>query len=170
MAGILGYSHGSWTMAQISGQVVGITGNAAAVLAPAEADVAVELVSCRNGTAQSWGLLTRRGAVVRVNGMPAHGGIVAVGHMDCIQLDGATYLFSDAKPAARIETYLAAQPVKCPRCTRPIESGLMVRCPHCAAIYHQSKDRACWTYAATCTVCQKPSNLAEPESPLPEGF
>jgi hypothetical protein len=42
----------------------------------------------------------------------------------------------------------------------PIEAGsAVVKCPNCGVVYHQSEERPCWTYADSCSMCARKTDL-----------
>jgi hypothetical protein len=55
-----------------------------------------------------------------------------------------------------------AQTAFCPRCKQKVEPGdPAVVCPHCHAWHHQSEKYPCWTYGATCALCQVQSTALD---------
>lgn len=106
-----------------------------------------------------WVLLAHAEAVA-VNGAPLRLGIRLLRDRDELRLaTGERYYFSTER-LATVEPFVRAEPVCCPRCRQQIASGVpAVACPSCGAWCHQTDALPCWTYAATCPLCDQPSAL-----------
>lgn len=104
---------------------------------------------------QSWTLLAGRDAMVCVNGEALTLGIRALRHGDEIAVAGRRCFFSLEELAGVVAFPGLAQSASCPRCKQKLEPGEpAVACPHCHAWHHQSEEFPCWTYDATCALCQ----------------
>lgn len=107
------------------------------------------------GASQSWTLLGGRDATVCVNGQSLVLGIRALRHGDEIMAGGRQCFFSLEELACVVAFPGLAQTACCPRCKQQLEPGQpAVACPHCHAWHHQSEEFPCWTYDATCALCQ----------------
>ena len=109
----------------------------------------------------SWILITRPGATVRVNGVAAALGIVALADRDEIRAVDGSVLFFSNETLARVEP-LPASVVGgfCPRCKQRIAADEpAVRCPACGLWHHESEAMPCWTYGPHCAACSQETAL-----------
>lgn len=114
------------------------------------------------GPPSGWALVTEGAARVRVNGVPVAIGLAVLRDRDEVVLEGAAPFYLSTERVPQVVAYADADRPKCARCTRSIEPGdACVRCPGCDVVQHEGADRACWTYAATCAVCDQASALSE---------
>ncbi len=126
----------------------------------------VLLVRCDSGSVELWSLLARKCASVQVNGSPPLG-VRLLRDRDelVIRADGASaalHCFFSSEKFAEVVPYPGGDAAgRCPRCKLPIERGQMaVRCPTCNVWHHEVEGgRQCWTYAATCALCDQPTRL-----------
>ncbi len=128
----------------------------------------VLVVRRRSGKQDQWVLLSRVGGNVRVNGQLLVLGTRVLRDRDEILLsdngsgEWRRYYFSLERPA-RATVFPAAQgPMVCPRCKQPLRHGeTAVQCPnpHCGTWHHQNDKLPCWTYSATCALCDQPTPL-----------
>jgi hypothetical protein len=109
---------------------------------------------------RGWALVARAGARLRVNGEPLLGDLRVLADRDQIRVGGETLYFTTEDPA-RVEPFAGAErPLSCPRCRQALAPGTAaVRCPACGVWHHQSEELPCWTYAATCALCPRATDL-----------
>lgn len=109
-----------------------------------------------------WALVARSGAGarVRVNGEPLLGDLRVLADRDQLRLGDEALYFSTENPA-RVEPLAQAErPLACPRCRQTIAPATpAVRCPACGVWHHQSEELPCWTYAPTCALCPRSTDL-----------
>ena len=118
-----------------------------------------------------WAVLAGVDARIRINGAPLAVGFAALRHRDELCLHGALPLYFSTERLVSVETYPADDSPRCPRCTLPIEKDdTYVRCPGCNVLQHQLPERKCWTYAATCTLCDQSTDMAAGYRWSPEGL
>ncbi len=119
----------------------------------------------------SWALIApQEGVDVRVNGWRPPTGLRVLHDRDQIDIGSQTWFFS-AEVLPVVQPFAGASAVSCPRCKTPVvplESS--VRCPGCRVVYHQSADRPCWTYGATCPLCGRATALDQPFTWTPEAL
>ena len=114
----------------------------------------------RKGHDNPWVLLLQPGQRVLHNGQPIAAGARVLAHRDSLALEGEEPVFFSTEEAACVEPFAGADPVTCPRCRDAISTGQpAVKCPGCSVTHHETHDRNCWTYAATCALCPQPSAL-----------
>ncbi len=106
---------------------------------------------------EEWHLVTAPGTRVAVNGLPVFAGLRTLLDRDEIRTTGLGRVYFSTERLARVESLPEqSREVSCPRCRQRIEAGaLAVRCPGCNLWHHQSEDLPCWTYAATCAMCEQ---------------
>lgn len=108
----------------------------------------------------SWALLVGPTDRLRLNGRSVGAGLAILRHRDQLCLTGHAPMYYSTEVVARVDTYRADDEPICPRCTLAIEPGdAFVRCPGCQVAHHQRHDRACFTYADRCALCDFPSDL-----------
>ncbi len=118
-----------------------------------------------------WAVVAGPAAGVRVNGVPLASGVAVLRHRDEIRVAAAAPVYFSAERVAAAENYMGSDSPRCPRCTLPIEEGqAAVRCPGCGVLHHELADRTCWTYAATCALCDQSSDLEAGLRWSPEGL
>jgi hypothetical protein len=107
------------------------------------------------GVSPAWTLLAGREAPLRVNGQPLVLGIRVLRDRDEISFAGHRCFFSTEELARVVSFPGLAQAAYCPRCKQKMEVGEpAVACPHCHAWHHQTGKFPCWSYDATCALCQ----------------
>ena len=113
------------------------------------------LMSAGSATRHGWILLTADSHVTRINGLPALAGIRMLADRDEIAVSGQPPMFFSTEALAQVVPFSGAvPPLFCPRCKQGIDGGMpAVRCPRCDVWHHQTDDLPCWTYAATCAIC-----------------
>ena len=117
-----------------------------------------EILLARTKQAGQWVLIASNS--VLHNGWPISAGIRVLAHRDSLAIDGWAPVFFSTEEPARVQDFAARGPVTCPRCRTAIPPGAhSVRCPACGVVHHETKDRNCWTYAATCALCAQPTAL-----------
>jgi hypothetical protein len=101
---------------------------------------------------------------VQVNGERLFGGARVLNDRDSIRLPGQLDAFYFAtERLARVEAFPEQAGAYCPRCKLEIRPGEeAVQCPGCSVWQHQTAERACFTYADTCAVCDQSSDLENP--------
>jgi len=106
-----------------------------------------------------WALLARPDEEPgHVNGDPVLLGIRALHDRDAIQFGASERIYFSTDSAPVVEPYAAGKtPVACARCGTLIRD-LSVKCPKCAAIFHQSPDLPCFTYDDHC-ICGHPTAM-----------
>jgi hypothetical protein len=110
---------------------------------------------------RQWAILARPDEEpVHVNGDPVLLGVRALHDRDAIQFGGGERIYFSTESAPVVEAYGAGKtPVACARCGTLIHPGdLSVKCGKCAAIFHQSPDLPCFTYADHC-ICGHPTTM-----------
>jgi hypothetical protein len=140
---------------------------------------AVLLVGTENNGERRWVLLARREADVLVNGRPLALGTRVLCDRDEIFVagtepaEGRRYYYSTEQMARREVFERETASIVCPRCRQPIAPGnTVVRCPNprCRTWHHQEEGLPCWTYAATCALCDQPTPLEAGYRWTPEGL
>ena len=117
----------------------------------------------------AWAMLTCDPMAVRLNGTPLLAGIAVLADRDEIRVANRIAWFSvETRPV--VEPYpVTAAAGSCPRCKQTIAfSTPAVRCPSCGLWHHASDDLPCWSYAATCAVCNQPTAADMPLRWSPE--
>jgi len=105
-----------------------------------------------------WVLLAARGRVA-VNGSPVCG-LRVLRDRDEVCFHGGARVYFSTEKLASVHPHEGDTALRCPRCKQAIARGaVVVTCPHCRAVCHQTADLPCWTYGATCPLCQQPSAL-----------
>jgi hypothetical protein len=113
-------------------------------------------------------LLARPEVRVLVNGHPVAGGFRLLEHRDEVLAGGKRFFYSsETTPViALFHAEAGARPCTCPVCRGVIKEGdTAVQCPGCGRWFHQLEPvegkppRRCWTYSATCRICQHPTAL-----------
>ena len=135
------------------------------------------LVSFQDGSRSQYILVSQDGEKTQVNGEPLVGGLRVLRHRDELLVEGDRLYFS-AQTTPVVEAYQHqgdAKPPRCPICRAEIKDGdLVVRCPGCTRVYHQSTgvegqdDRPCWTYCRTCKFCEHPTSLTGEDAWQPD--
>lgn len=130
-------------------------------LAEAARGTAALLLRSRLPDGETWLVMGLAPSGVLLNGEPLRTGIRVLADRDELHVDGVGRVFFSSERLARIEAFPGAErTVRCPRCKQIVEPGsAAVRCPQCAAWYHQSDDLPCWTYAPHCALCPQPTAL-----------
>jgi hypothetical protein len=120
--------------------------------------------------AEAWFVVAPGHGETHVNGLPLVLGVRALSDRDEIRLAGTDPVFFSTETLAVVGPFPGSpQPVICPRCALPIETGgAAVRCPRCGMWHHESDERRCWTYARTCYACPQPTALDAGYSWSPE--
>ncbi len=119
--------------------------------------------SARTGLKDAWVVVCGRDDPLWVNGLPlAATGIHVLNDRDEVLLNDRTRLYFSTERLARAEPFVAGEvETICPRCKKPIETGtLAVPCPGCDVWYHEDEGRPCWTYAATCVLCSRSTDMS----------
>lgn len=106
---------------------------------------------------EEWHLVAASGSTIAVNGLPLSAGLRTLLDRDEIRAPGLGRVYFSAERLANVEPLPdLAHDASCPRCRQRIEPGAFaVCCPGCDLWHHQSEDLPCWTYAATCAMCQQ---------------
>lgn len=109
-----------------------------------------------------WVLLCGAGSGVRVNGHRLLLGLRVLRDRDEIVVGRRRMAYSEER-LCRVEPFQgAAAEARCGRCRQPLAKDTpSVRCPTCETWYHQGEDLLCWTYAATCRVCGRSTELTD---------
>ena len=130
---------------------------------PASEAGAARVLLARGGEGDrgSWVAVAPTDGDVRVNGLPLALGVRALSDRDEIRVSGAGAVFFSTEVLARSVPFPgASHPVSCPRCMKPIETGVAaVRCPKCGVWHHSTDELPCWTYNPTCQLCDQVSAL-----------
>jgi hypothetical protein len=112
---------------------------------------------------------------VRINGDPLYAGIRILRDRDEILISYAVNqsqrLYFSTERKARIESFASDHEVSCMRCHQGISPGsLIVRCPSCSALHHESAELLCYSYAPTCAngMCSHPTVMDEEFSWTPD--
>ena len=117
-------------------------------------------VITRAGASGSWVLLGRPDQHLVHNGATCLAGMRVLEHQDCIALEGFETVYFSTEEELRIEPFTASAEASCPRCRRAILPGdPAVKCPSCGVFHHEMADSNCWTYAPTCALCQRQTQL-----------
>ena len=113
----------------------------------------------RPGQTPLWALFGGAAPGVRINGRSLLAGIGVLRDRDEILIAGRARFYFSTEEFARVEPFPGGDgPVFCARCRQSIASGTpAVRCPACGHWCEQSDDKPCWTYAATCPMCEQPT-------------
>lgn len=102
---------------------------------------------------------------VTINGDLLASGLRILKDRDSIRVPGGSTCFFSTERLASIEPLPATEEIFCPRCKLPIEPGCAaVCCPQCGVWHHEQHvdgedDHLCWTYAATCSLCEQATDL-----------
>jgi hypothetical protein len=93
--------------------------------------------------------------------MPVPSGIRVLSHRDELRLTGvAGRAFFSLEGFARVDPFAGVEGSRCPRCQQPIELETpAVCCPQCRVWHHESEEFSCWTYSATCALCNQPTEF-----------
>lgn len=106
-------------------------------------------------------LLLRSGVPARINGQPVVGQLAVLRDRSLLSIASQHYFYSSESPAV-VEIFQPGESrILCPRCNGEVTEGEVVRCPGCRMYFHQSQERACFTYGETCSVCNTPTVLGE---------
>jgi len=110
---------------------------------------------------ETWVVLHAPGSALRINGTALATGIRVLSHRDELCLTGvAGRVFFSLEGLARVDPFAGVEGSHCPRCQQPIEPGTpAVRCPQCKVWYHESEEFGCWSYSATCSLCDQPTEF-----------
>ena len=106
---------------------------------------------------EKWCLVST-GSDTRINGEELTLGIRVLEHRDDIRIGDRWFIVST-------ESLPAVEPAPtddftCGRCRNAIKAQTpMVICPGCKTACHQSEERMCFTYAATCPHCEQSTDL-----------
>lgn len=118
----------------------------------------------RGDDGESWVLVSRRDAPAVVNGVTAWGGIRVLADRDAIRVVGGPAFYFSTERLARIEPFDREEQVYCQRCKQAIVIGdAVVWCPQCGVVHHERAEKPCFTYAATCALCDQPTDLGSTE-------
>jgi hypothetical protein len=162
-----------WAVSPLIGGAYGLSGRGLFLLDDDDCchggvAASVLMVRCGGGTPEQWCALGRKRASIQVNGAPLLLGVRLLYDRDelVIRADGASaalHCFFSSEKLAEVLPYPGGDgPVRCPRCKQPIERNQMaVRCPNaaCGVWHHEEARLRCWTYAATCALCDQPTQL-----------
>ncbi|MGO8691953.1 MAG: hypothetical protein ACLQLG_20220 [Thermoguttaceae bacterium] len=162
-----------WAVAPLLGSAYGVSGQGLSLVddrdrGPDGLSPSALLVRGDSGSLEQWLLLARKRGNVQVNGWPLVLGVRLLCDRDelVVRADGASAAlrcFFSAERLAEVVAYPGGDgAVRCPRCKQPMERNQMaVRCPsaNCGAWHHQEAALPCWTYSATCAVCDRPTRL-----------
>ena len=122
---------------------------------------------------ENW-LLFAPPRAVWVNGRPLLTGAHLLRHKDELRLPRAAPLYFSTEELARVAAFPGgARPAHCPRCRQVIEAEApAVQCPNpgCRMWHHQTAGCECWTYAATCAVCDQATTLDSGYRWIPEAI
>lgn len=138
--------------------------------APADAPL---LLACEgaDGSGSGWALIANGNARLLVNGEPVALGIALLRDRDELRVGGGEAVYFSTERRAGVEACEREDAPRCPRCASTIARGeLSVRCPGCQVLHHQRAERECWTYLATCALCDQPTDLATGLRWTPEGL
>jgi hypothetical protein len=122
-------------------------------------------------SANGWVLLVPPPVSARVNGVPVDLGIRALCHRDEITLPGAGSMHFSTEQIVQATPYDGPAGGTCPRCTRALEPGTpAVRCGSCGAAYHQTEQKACFTYGENpiCVLCGTDAVVSEELTWVPD--
>jgi len=121
---------------------------------------------------ETWVLISRDTAHVRVNGLPLVIGMKVLQDRDQIRVDGVGRMFFSTERLPHVEVFTGSEKaVFCPRCKSEILDGSRaVRCPQCEVWHHQSEELPCWTYSERCALCDQPTDLNASYRWTPEGL
>jgi hypothetical protein len=125
---------------------------------PAAAAVPRDTLLVRGGDGRGeWHLLARPSSGISLNGLPFLAGVRTLLDRDELRVPALGALFFSTERLARVEPFpLEGHEVSCPRCRQPIAPGTpAVRCPGCEVWHHGSEELPCWSYAASCALCQQ---------------
>jgi len=113
------------------------------------------------GDQPAWVVISNEPGFVSVNGEPLTIGIRTITDLDEIRVRNAGTVFFSTESLPAAEKFVAAdRPIFCPRCKQAIEHGdEAVKCPGCGVWHHQTPELGCWTYAPTCALCSRSSDL-----------
>lgn len=138
-----------WASEALNGTVRGAPGSGNGVVVPCE------------HVASGFAVVAPFGEELLVNGVPVASGLAVLRDRDEIQVGAAPSFFFSTEELARVcDVPRSESPRSCPRCSQRIEDGTRgVRCPACDVWYHENSELPCWTYAATCALCDQPTKL-----------
>jgi hypothetical protein len=108
-----------------------------------------------------WAILTSAPGETFVNGMPLLLGLRVLADRDEIRFRNSPRMAYSAEEPAQIQPLSESKaPGVCARCRQSIEAeSPAVQCPGCSALYHETQEFPCFTYAETCTVCSRAARL-----------
>lgn len=144
----------AWAVVPLSGTRVALAG-----LPGARPDLPAVLIRAGTDERADWHLLATPSSRIAVNGLPLLDGMRTLSDKDEIRIPAAGALFFSTERLAQVEPLpVAGHEVSCPRCRQPIApESPAVRCPGCEVWHHGSAELPCWSYAATCALCQQPT-------------
>ena len=110
----------------------------------------------------SWMLLAATDRGVRINGTLLETGMCVLADRDAIRVGDLPAMYFSTERLARIEPFPGGDNVFCPRDKTLIAEGdAAVCCPNCGTWLHEqlAEGKGCWSYAATCAVCDQSTDL-----------
>ena len=113
---------------------------------------------------EQWHVLHSSATRLMLNGVENTTGIAALHDRDVLAINGqVNELFFSTERLPCIDQYTGAPGQFCARCKRPLEAAQkVVACPVCRAVHHQQEpDYICWTYADSCSQCDRATDLSE---------
>ena len=114
-----------------------------------------------------WVLLAPHSSEVQHNDNPLETGVRVLADRDAIRVRGYGPLYFSSERLAEVQPFPGAPDTYCPRCKLLIDEGDdAVRCVQCDLWHHEShrdEKRRCWTYSKTCSLCDQPTELDNPE-------
>jgi hypothetical protein len=139
----------AWAVEPLAGDAVALGGSPGA---------AALLLRRRDYVPESWVLLAS--SAIAVNGIPLLTGMRVLRNRDELRA-ADVHVFFATERLARVEPFPGTdQAIYCARCKDIIApQSDAVRCPACHVWHHQSQDMPCWTYSATCALCDQPTDL-----------
>lgn len=153
---------GEWSALALAGDAFALVPVSREVRVRPDPDGAAGVLILRGREAERevWVLLAPRGDVL-VNGTVPVAGIRVLCDRDEIRLRGAPPVFlSLERPAAVDAMPELGRVAKCMRCDREVVVGsLVVHCPVCGDVYHETEESPCWTLSAQCRTCENPTAL-----------
>ena len=168
MAHLWIYSSPDWTARLLTGDRFTLNVTEEPPVRPLAADeVVTGRIVLRRTTdsdgGDNWLLLASLHTTVWVNGRPLFTGARLLRDKDEIRLQDAEPMFFSTEMLARVTAFPGTvRPAHCPRCRQVIKPGSpAVQCPNpgCRMWHHQAAGYECWTYGATCAVCDQPTAL-----------